>query len=105
MNEITIALIAAGPAGLAAWAAFAAARRSAQRDLAEDRQQVLAEARKRAQAADAERQTTRQALLELEKSFDRLRSVVRRLVDALAAHDDTDPSLEQAQQVLEDLTP
>jgi threonine dehydrogenase-like Zn-dependent dehydrogenase len=105
VNEITVALIAAGPAGLAAWAAFTAARRSAQRDLAGDRQQVLAEARKRAQAADAERHRTRQALLELENSFDRLRSVVRRLVDALAAHDDTDPALEQAQQVLEDLAP
>ena len=103
MTNLFVALIAAGPAGLTGWAAYLAARRGAARDIASDRAEVLRVARERAGAADIEREATRAKLLSLETQFDRLRAVVRRLVDALDTLEPDHILAIEAREVLDDI--
>ena len=103
-EQVVIALIAVVPGAGAAWAAYAAARRSAQRDRAEDRASVLDAARGRAAEADRDREAMRAKVLSLETRFDRLRSVLRKVVDALDGLEPDHEVLSEARDALEGLS-
>ena len=103
MDDALLAVIASVPAVIAAWAAYTAARRSAQRDLAQDRQAVIQAARERAAIADSDRDANRTKLIRLEQNFDRLRSALRRVVDALDSMAPDHEALGEARDALEDL--
>ena len=103
MNEVVVACLASIPAILTGWTAYVAAKRGSLRDLAADRESVLAAARERAEIATTQREEDRAKLFGLETKFDRLRSVLRRVVDALDLIEPDHKALDEAREALEEL--
>ena len=102
-DTILVALIAIIPGVGGAWVAFRAARTAALRDQAQDRAQVLELARERAAISDADRAAMRETVLRLERQFDKMRSVLRRVVDAFEAESPGHEAVVDARRALEDL--
>ena len=106
MNDaVLIAIIALVPSLIGGYGAYRAARYSASRDRAQDGAQVLEAARERAHDADQDRAAMRESVLLLERRFDRLRSVLRRVVDALEGVEPDHDALQEAREALEELGP
>jgi len=103
MSGLATALVYALPALIGSVTAFVASIHAAKRAIRIDSAAILQQSREAALKADSERIATREKLLDLERDFDRLRSALRGLIDAVHERLDRDhPAVVEAKAALDE---